>query len=80
MQRVTPRQVRAARGLLGWKQEDLAAKSEISPSTIQRFEDGKGYSSKTYFQIVETLEDHGIEFIAADESRGPGVRLRRPDL
>ncbi|MFZ2080389.1 MAG: helix-turn-helix transcriptional regulator [Xanthobacteraceae bacterium] len=35
-----PAQIRAARGLLGWRQEDLSKASGVGTATIQRIEKG----------------------------------------
>ncbi len=70
--------VKAARALLGWSQEDLAAASGLSVPTIKRLEavDGPlgGYPS-TVDTIKSTLEAAGIEFLAGVDG-GEGVRLR----
>ena len=33
-------------------------------------------SAETFWKIQTALEQAGIEFIPADESKGPGVRLK----
>ena len=38
---MTPDQSRAARGLLDWSQAELAARSNLSESTIRDFEKGR---------------------------------------
>lgn len=78
MQRITTRQVKAARVLLAWSQADLARAARVSPVTVQRFEIGGGFEAETYFGIVGALEDAGIIFIPADARQGEGLRLSRP--
>jgi predicted transcriptional regulator len=76
---ISIRQVKAARALLAWSQEDLAAAADVSIPTIKRLEaqDGPlGGRSETGHKIRSTLEKAGIEFIDANGG-GPGVRLRR---
>ena len=38
MQLLTPEQVKAARALLAWSQQELATQARVSPSTIADFE------------------------------------------
>ncbi|MFM2041746.1 MAG: hypothetical protein RLY86_322 [Pseudomonadota bacterium] len=72
---VTPRQIRAARALLGWSQQDLADRAVVSKNTVQRLEAGKAVGSDSYLAIWKTLESAGMEFIPVSESRSEGVRL-----
>lgn len=77
--KVSIRQVKAARALLGWSQSDLAKASEISEPTIKRLEasDGElGGRSDTAGKIVTALIDAGIIFVA-ENGEGPGVRLKK---
>jgi hypothetical protein len=79
----TGRQISAARALLGpgWTQTRLAQQAGVSPASVQRAERAEGIPqmlSGGLFAIVRALERAGIIFIDADESAGPGVRLRRP--
>ena len=75
-----PAQIRAARALLGWRQEDLAKASGVGTATIQRIEksDGPitGYVS-TVMRIEAAFEKAGILFITDDELAGIGVRLAK---
>ena len=70
-------QIRAARALLGWRQEDLAKAAKVGLATIARIEQGKGIvqgNFSTIMKIQQTLEHHGISFIA-DPGGVIGVRL-----
>jgi transcriptional regulator with XRE-family HTH domain len=72
---MTPDQSRAARGLLDWSQAELAARSNLSESTIRDFEKGRRIPSINNLAAVRrALEAAGVEFIDGDE---PGVRLSR---
>ena len=76
--KVSGRQVKAARSLLAWSQEQLAAAAEVSIPTIKRLEaqDGPlGSRTVTGTNIRSALEAAGIEFID-ENGGGPGVRLR----
>ena len=78
--KVSIRQIKAARALLGWSQDDLARAAEVSIPTIKRLEafDGPlGGRDQTAEKIVSAIESAGVEFIGQNGS-GPGVRLRKP--
>ncbi|WP_155982265.1 helix-turn-helix domain-containing protein [Xanthobacter sp. 126] len=73
-------QVRAARALLGWSQEDLAARAGVSVATIRRQEPGHGQFSageEVLRKIAAALQDAGVELISSDLAKGHGVRLAR---
>jgi predicted transcriptional regulator len=77
--KVSIRQVKAARSLLAWSQEQLAAAADVSIPTIKRLEaqDGPlGGRDETAVKIRSALEFAGIEFID-ENGGGPGVRLRK---
>jgi transcriptional regulator with XRE-family HTH domain len=73
---MTAGQCRAARGLIGWSQEQLADAAGVAVRTLISFEAGdrKPYQ-RTLAAIRSALEAAGVEFIAQDDG-GPGVRLR----
>jgi transcriptional regulator with XRE-family HTH domain len=72
---MTPDQSRAARGLLDWSQAELAARSNLSESTIRDFEKGRRVPSiNNLAAIRRALEVGGVEFIDGNQ---PGVRLTR---
>ena len=77
--KVSIRQIKAARALLAWSQEQLAAAADISIPTIKRLEasDGPlGGRSETGDKIWRALQLAGVEFIN-ENGGGPGVRLRK---
>ncbi|WP_134495931.1 helix-turn-helix transcriptional regulator [Microvirga pakistanensis] len=77
---LSPEQCRAARGLLGWTQEELAERAGVSRSTIRDYENGRHcLHPSTATQVVSALEGGGVLLIPSDEA-GPGVRLQRPTL
>jgi len=61
---ISPEQMRAARGLLGWSRNELAQKAGTSAETIKNIENGV-YSPKkeTLAAIVETFLRNGIQFV-----------------
>jgi transcriptional regulator with XRE-family HTH domain len=73
-------QIRAARALLGWRQEDLSKASGVGTATIQRIEKTNrpitGYVS-TLVRIQAAFEQAGIEFIDDDEIAGFGLRMAK---
>ncbi|RTM12094.1 MAG: transcriptional regulator [Bradyrhizobiaceae bacterium] len=78
--KVSIRQVKAARSLLGWSQDDLAAAAKVSIPTIKRLEasDGPlGGRAETTTKILTALTAAGILFIE-ENGGGVGVRLRKP--
>jgi transcriptional regulator with XRE-family HTH domain len=75
---ITRLQVRMARTALGWGVRDLARKAGVSPTTVTRFENGAHTRADNVALFQDVLERAGIIFIAADESGGPGLRLREP--
>jgi transcriptional regulator with XRE-family HTH domain len=73
-------QLRAARALLGWRQDDIAEAAKISVATIRRIESQEGplagYVS-TLVKIQAAFEHAGIQFIGDDELGGFGVRMAK---
>jgi transcriptional regulator with XRE-family HTH domain len=79
---ITGAQIRAARGLLGWRVDTLAARAGVSEMTIRRAESVDGTPSMrtpTLLAIQRALEDGGVMFQDASDQRpgGEGVRRRR---
>jgi transcriptional regulator with XRE-family HTH domain len=74
-------QLRAARALLGWRQEDVAQAANISVATIRRIESQEGALTgyiSTLLKIQAAFEQAGIHFIDGDEIGGFGVRIAKP--
>src|SRR5713101_1334719 len=72
---ITPRQIRAARALLGWSQQQLADKAIVSVNALARLERGEvDPRLSTLMAVHKALTAAGIEFLAAN-ARGEGVRL-----
>jgi transcriptional regulator with XRE-family HTH domain len=73
-------QIRAARALLGWRQEDLSKASRVGTATIQRIEKSDapiaGYVS-TLVRIQAAFEQAGIQFIEDDDIGGIGLRMAK---
>ena len=75
---ISGRQIRAARALLGWSQQQLADKAVVSANALARLERGQVDSrSSTIGSIERVLQKAGIEFLPPAGGRGEGVRLKR---
>ena len=62
-------QIRAARALLSWRQEDLARAARVGLATIQRIEQSGGPflgNVSTQLRIQQAFERAGIRLIDAD--------------
>jgi transcriptional regulator with XRE-family HTH domain len=73
-------QIRAARALLGWRQEDLSKASGVGTATIYRIEKTETSITgnvSTVVKIQAALEKAGIQFIENDDSGGFGVRFSK---
>jgi transcriptional regulator with XRE-family HTH domain len=75
---VSIEQLRAARGLLGWSQSELASRAGLSLPTVKRLEGGFGprVSDEVRVRLREAIEAAGIEFIE-ENGGGAGVRFRK---
>ena len=78
-----PRLIRAARGLVGINQATLAAKAGVTQKTIVKIEtDDSDQMDPRRLNVLQKLqrvmEDaYGVEFFAATEYSGEGVRFRK---
>jgi predicted transcriptional regulator len=75
--KVSIRQLKAARSLIGWSQEELASAADVSLPTIKRLEAVEGPlggRQATTDKIRAALEKAGVAFIN-ENGGGPGVRL-----
>lgn len=79
MVNVTAAQLRAARGLLGWSQTELAQAAGLSLGTVKRMEGtvGPGRSmGDNITAVLRALDAAGIEFVS-ENGGGEGVRFKR---
>jgi transcriptional regulator with XRE-family HTH domain len=77
--KVSIRQIKAARALLGWSQDQLATAANVSIPTIKRLESNDGLlggRADTGAKIEAALKRAGVEFID-ENGGGSGVRLRK---
>lgn len=69
---ITTAQIRGARGILNWSQQDLAQRTGISATSIGSIENGQTTPRHNTLETIrKSFETSGIEFIGMD-----GVRLR----
>jgi transcriptional regulator with XRE-family HTH domain len=74
----SPSQIRAARALVGWSQEEVAIAAGLSIPTVKRAEADVGIrvSEDAVIAIASALKKAGVEFIE-ENGGGAGVRLRK---
>ena len=77
---ITARQSRAARALLGWTQETLADKAQVSLTALKRLESESGLEvyETTRDQVRRAFEGNGIVLLTSDQ--GEGVMLGRAKI
>ncbi len=70
---ITGRQIRGARGLLGWSSKDLARKAKLTAATVRHIEaDEVQPQEKSLVALLALFDKHGVEF-QEDE----GIRIRK---
>jgi predicted transcriptional regulator len=75
---VTSSQIRAARALLRWSQQDLADKAIVSINAVTRLErDEVDPRMSTVSAVEKALRKAGVTFIS-DDVMGEGVRFTKP--
>jgi DNA-binding XRE family transcriptional regulator len=73
---VSPAQIRAARGLLGWTSTKLAEKLGVSRQTVKLLEskdEARNLAMRNRAQAL--MERHGVLFLDVDRGGGEGVRF-----
>ena len=78
---VSPKQLKAARALLGWNQHDLAAKANVAASTVADFERGIRTSAPNDLEAIRgALEMNGVSFLAWASVIGAKLASEQPQL
>jgi transcriptional regulator with XRE-family HTH domain len=72
-QRISGAQIKDGRELLGWTQQKLAEKADLSRNTVRRIEIGEAGGGGSIEKAAHVLRSSGIELVP-----GAGVRLMRP--
>jgi len=74
---ITSAQCRAARGLLGWTQQELAAAAGVGFVAVHQLEAEKSTPRRATLRVIrDAFEKAGVIFID-ENSEGAGVRLRK---
>jgi len=74
---ISPEQCRAARGLLGWSQAQLADKAHVGVVTVHQLEAQTSQPRRATLEVIRrAFEQAGVDFID-ENGGGPGVRLRK---
>ncbi|HEY3799259.1 MAG TPA: helix-turn-helix domain-containing protein [Caulobacteraceae bacterium] len=76
---ITNLQIRAARALLGWNQQQLADAAGVSAITVKRLEasdDTFQARFETVMKVKDAVEAAGVVFRTAENGLGHGVGLR----
>ena len=69
-----PEQCRAARGWLGWSQEELSKRARIGQSTLKDFESGKRVPIRNNLEALRSaLAAAGIGLLHDDKGRPCGI-------
>jgi ribosome-binding protein aMBF1 (putative translation factor) len=75
---MVPEQSRSARAWLGWSQDDLAKRANVSVNTVRNFERGqKPLHSNSVAAMRQALEIGGIKLLF--DSRGVAAGIIRKD-
>ena len=73
---MSPQQVRAARGWLGWSQQDLAKRASVGLSTLKDFENGaRTPIANNLGAIQRALEAAGVELVFDGAGKPKGVNV-----
>ena len=77
--KVSIAQLKAARALVGWSQEDLARAAGVSLPTVKRLEAAGGPlqgRAETANSLMTALQRAGVQFLE-ENGGGVGVRLKK---
>jgi len=73
---ITAAQCRAARALLDWSRDELAAISKVAKRTVVDFERGARVPREATLTVIrQAFESAGVEFIP-ENGGGAGVRFK----
>jgi ribosome-binding protein aMBF1 (putative translation factor) len=73
---MSPEQSRAARGWLGWSQQDLAKRAKVGVSTIKSFENGdRKPIANNLGAIQRAFEATGVELLFDGGGRAQGIKV-----
>ncbi|MFP4098192.1 MAG: helix-turn-helix domain-containing protein [Alphaproteobacteria bacterium] len=74
----TIEQIRAARALIGWSQEELAIQSGLSQTGVARIESGMNHpNSATMNKIINAFDAYDVEFIGENGVKKRGNEIKK---
>lgn len=74
---MTPEQCRAARGWLGWSQQQLADNAHVGLSTVRDFEAKRRQPiTNNIAAMQKALEDAGIDLMFRNDGSASGITAR----
>ena len=77
---VSPAQCRAARGLLGWSQQQLARQAGVGVVTVHQFEAGISEPRRATVEVIRrAFEAAGVLFFDGGDDGGPGLRFQKAE-
>jgi transcriptional regulator with XRE-family HTH domain len=75
---MSPEQCRAARGWLGWTQQELARRAGVGLSTVRDFENGdRTPIPNNLAAITRAIEEAGIRLVFDDDGAAVGIATDR---
>jgi ribosome-binding protein aMBF1 (putative translation factor) len=78
---MSPEQSRAARGWLGWSQDDLAKRARVSLSTVRDFEKARHMPiAATLEAMRRAIEGAGVHLTFAADGSPEGISVRRSEV
>ena len=78
---ITPAQIRAARALLGWNQQELARRANVAASTVADFERGKRSPVPNNLDAMcATFDSEGVSFLTGGAVVGPPPQVEAAKL
>lgn len=72
--------LRAARALLGMRQDELAKNAHVSRQMVARIESGgKGVTFEAIEKVRAALERNGVDFFPGTATHGPAIARRKEE-
>lgn len=76
--RMSPEQCRAARGWLGWSQQELADHARVGLSTVRDFEAGRRQPITHNIEAIQrAIEAAGVELVFRKDGSPSGIAERK---
>ncbi|MEW8042489.1 MAG: hypothetical protein AB2748_19850 [Candidatus Thiodiazotropha endolucinida] len=72
----TVKQLKAARGALGWGLRQTAKAGDTTPGSLCKFENGKTVDRGILKSVKAALEREGIIFVDGTDEHGPGIAFK----